>query len=102
MQECASWTSDRLLHHLCRWELAQLAEMSPHYFCELFKASTGTTAYQYILRARMDRAKQYLRDPKMTVAGAGSAVGFDDQSHFAKVFRRMVGVTPMNYRAGVQ
>lgn len=93
--------NQNLAKDLRLWELAQLAGMSPHYFCELFKASTGMTAYQYVLRARMDRAKQYLRDPKMTVAGAGLAVGFDDQSHFTKVFRRMIGVTPMNYRAGV-
>jgi AraC family transcriptional regulator len=80
------------------WELAGLAGMSPHYFCELFKASTGLTAYQCVLRCRIERAKQYLRDSKLTVAGVGATVGFVDQSHFTKGFRRMVGVTPMKYR----
>ena len=80
------------------WELAELAGMSPHYFCELFKASTGLTAYQYVLQCRIERAKQHLRNPTLSVGDAGAAVGFADQSHFAKVFRRMVGVTPMKYR----
>ena len=80
------------------WDLAGIAGMSPHYFCELFKASTGLTPYQYVLRRRIERAKQYLRDPTVTVAGVGEAVGFVDQSHFTKVFRRIVGLTPMNYR----
>ncbi|MBB5345106.1 helix-turn-helix transcriptional regulator [Tunturibacter empetritectus] len=80
------------------WELAELAGMSPHYFCELFKASTGLTAYQYVLQCRIERAKQYIRDPTFSVGEAGAAVGFADQSHFTKVFRRMVGVTPMKYR----
>ena len=80
------------------WELAQIAGMSPNYFCELFKASTGLSPYQYILRQRIERAKQYLRDPKFTLACAGEAAGFADQSHFTKVFRRIVGVTPMRFR----
>ena len=72
--------------------------MSPHYFCELFKASTGLPPYKYIVRCRIERAKQYLRDPKISLAHAGEAAGFADQSHFTKVFRRMVGVTPMRFR----
>jgi AraC family transcriptional regulator len=80
------------------WELSQIAGMSPSYFCELFKVSTGLSPYQYILRCRIERAKQYLRDPKISLACAGAAAGFADQSHFTKVFRRIVGVTPMKFR----
>jgi AraC family transcriptional regulator len=87
-----------LAQDLRLWELAQIAGMSPNYFCELFKVSTGLSPYQYILRCRIERAKQYLRDPKITLACAGAAAGFADQSHFTKVFRRVVGVTPMRFR----
>lgn len=79
-------------------ELAQVAGMSSNYFCELFKESTGLTAYQYVLQRRIERAKQYLRDPNITVATASAATGFADQSHFTKVFRRLVGVTPAQFR----
>ena len=79
-------------------ELADLAGMSTNYFCALFKATTGKTAYQYILQSRIDRAKQYLRDPNFTIIEAGVASGFSDQSHFTKVFRKMTGVTPLRYR----
>ena len=83
------------------WELAQIAGMSPHYFCELFRASTGLPPYQYILKCRIERAKQYLHDPTISLACAGVAVGFADQSHFTKVFRRIVGVTPMTFRGEI-
>jgi len=83
------------------WELAQIAGMSPNYFCELFKVSTGLPPYQYILKCRIERAKQYLRDPKIPLACAGAAAGFADQSHFTKVFRRIVGVTPMRFRGKI-
>ncbi len=79
-------------------ELAQVAGMRPNYFCQLFKRTTGLTAYQHVLRMRTDRAKCYLRDPKATLAMASAATGFADQSQFTKVFRRMVGVTPAQFR----
>lgn len=80
------------------WELAELAGMSPHYFCELFKKSTGITPYQYSLRCRMDRAKELIRSRDFTVRQVAEATGFADQSHFTKVFRRVVGVTPLTFR----
>ena len=80
------------------WQLADIAEMSPHYFCELFKKSTGITPYQYVLRCRMDRAKRLIRSPQFTVRQVAAATGFTDQSHFTKVFRRFVGVTPQEFR----
>jgi AraC family transcriptional regulator len=82
------------------WELADLAGMSPHYFCQLFKQSTGLSPHQYVLRRRIECAKEYLRDPKFTVRDVARATGFLDQSHFAKVFRRIVGATPAQFRAG--
>ena len=81
------------------WELASLAGMSPHYFCELFKKSTGVSPHQYLLRCRMDRAKEFLRSPQFTVRQIAEATGFADQSHFTKVFRRLVGLTPEQLRA---
>ena len=91
--------NQNLTRDLRLWELAQIAGMSPNYFCELFKASTGLPPYKYILKCRIERAKQYLRDLRISLACAGAAAGFADQSHFTKVFRRMVGVTPMKFRS---
>jgi AraC family transcriptional regulator len=81
------------------WELANLAGMSPHYFCHLFKQSTGLSPHQFVLRCRIDRAKEFLRDRQFTVGHAAAACGFADQSQFTKVFRRIVGVTPIQFRA---
>ena len=82
------------------WELAQLAGMSSNYFCKLFKQSTGLSPHQYYLQQRIARAKEFLRNPEMTVSQVAGATGFADQSHFTKVFRRIVGVTPAQFRAG--
>lgn len=80
------------------WELAQLAGMSPHYFCDLFKKSTGLTPHQYLVRCRIDQAKILLRGREFGISQIAKATGFADQSHFSKVFRRIVGVTPTQFR----
>jgi AraC family transcriptional regulator len=79
--------------------MAETAGMSPHYFSEMFKQSTDLSPHQYVLRRRIERAGQLLRDPGITVLEAAIRSGFSDQSHFTKIFRRIVGITPTAYRA---
>jgi AraC family transcriptional regulator len=80
-------------------QLAAIAGMSPHYFLELFKQSTGRTPHAYVLFERIERATQRLRDPACSVIDAGLEAGFENPSHFARVFRRLVGTTPSRFRA---
>lgn len=79
-------------------ELAELAGMSPHYFCELFKKSTGLSPHQYSIRCRIDQAKIYLQSCQFTIRQVAKATGFVDQSHFTRAFRRIAGVTPIQFR----
>jgi AraC family transcriptional regulator len=80
-------------------QLSAIAGMSPHYFSELFRQSTGCTPHSYVLLQRIEHAKQRLRDPKCSVIDAGLEAGFENPSHFARVFRRLVGTTPSRFRA---
>lgn len=80
-------------------QLATVAGMSPHYFTELFRQSTGRAPHQYVLMRRIDLAKERLRDPRRSVIEAGLESGFQNPSHFARVFRKWVGITPSDFRA---
>jgi AraC family transcriptional regulator len=80
-------------------QLSAIAGMSPHYFSELFKQSTGRTPHTYVLLQRIKRAKERLCDPKCSIIDAGLDAGFENPSHFARVFRRLVGTTPSRFRA---
>jgi AraC family transcriptional regulator len=84
---------------LCLDELARVAQLSPQHFAMAFKASFGTTPHRYVLRQRIEHAKQALADTSMSIADLAFSLGFATQSHFTAVFRRMVGVTPGRYRA---
>lgn len=81
--------------------LAQTAGMSTHYFCALFKQSLQVSPHQYVLQRRIARARSLLNDPGVRVLEAAVRSGFSDQSHFTKIFRRIVGVTPTGYRAAL-
>ena len=80
-------------------QLAAIAGMSPHYFSELFKRSTGRAPHNYVLMQRIERAKQQLRDPNRSIIDAGLDAGFQNPSHFARMFRKLEGTTPSTYRA---
>lgn len=80
-------------------ELAETASLSSFHFAKLFKQSTGASPHQYILQRRLERAKELLRKPGLTISEISLDAGFSDQSHFTNVFRRFVGVPPSKYRS---
>jgi AraC family transcriptional regulator len=78
--------------------LAEVADTNLYHFARAFKQSTGESPHQYVLRRRVEQAKHLLRDPQISVIEASARTGFVDQSHFSKVFRRIVGASPSVYR----
>lgn len=82
-------------------DLAGTAGLSAFHFAKLFKQSTGVSPHQYILQRRLERAKELLRKPTMSLSEIGLASGFADQSHFTNVFRRFVGATPSKFRSSL-
>lgn len=86
---------------LCVSTLAAVAGMSPYYFCRSFKQSTGITPHRYVLQCRMEQAKRLLQEKPDHLMEIAHQVGFADQSQFTRVFHKMVGVTPSQYRKGL-
>jgi AraC family transcriptional regulator len=79
-------------------DLASVAAMSPYYFARLFKNSTGVSPHQYVIQCRIGRAKEMLRNSKMSIFEIGVRVGYADAKHFRTLFRREVGIAPSDYR----
>jgi AraC family transcriptional regulator len=82
-------------------ELASSAGLSAHHFIRAFKASTGYTPHQHVMRRRIECAMDMLRRPERSIAEVAGAVGYASPSHFVASFRRSMGVTPGAYRAAV-
>ena len=79
-------------------EMAQAVDLSSAHFSRMFRKSTGETPHQFVLRNRIERAKEMLRAPKARVLDVAVACGFKTQQHFARVFRRVCGTSPREYR----
>ncbi|MGP1387030.1 MAG: helix-turn-helix domain-containing protein [Thainema sp.] len=79
-------------------ELAAIAQISPAYFARLFKQSAGITPHQYILHRRVAQAQLLLRHSSLSLAEIAVRVGFCDQSHLTRCFKRLVGITPTQFR----
>jgi AraC family transcriptional regulator len=79
-------------------ELAAIAQISSHYFVQLFKQSTGFTPHQYVIYCRVERAKELLKRKDLSIAEVARIVGFVDQSHFHRHFKRLVGMTPKAFQ----
>jgi len=75
-------------------ELASIAHMSTYHFARTFKQATGVSPHQYVLNARVGRAKGLLMRGNLSVAEVAQRVGFFDHSHFTRYFKRLLGVAP--------
>jgi AraC-like DNA-binding protein len=81
--------------------IAQLAEqcgLSAGYFARAFRRTTGVTPHQWLMRRRVERARELLLHGGLDLAGIAAACGFVDQSHFTRVFARLEGDSPGRWR----
>ena len=99
LKRVLDYIGDNLAEDVSLSDLAALAGMSAHHFAGLFKRSMNCTPHRYVVRERIERAKIALRDPRCSVLEAGAIAGFSNPSHFARMFRRFVGVSPSQFQS---
>jgi AraC family transcriptional regulator len=101
LKRVLDYIGDNLGENLSLALLSSVAGMSPHYFAELFKNTTGRTIHSYVVSQRIEAAKDRLKDPFRSVIDVGMDVGFQNPSHFARVFRKAVGIPPSTYQTEI-
>ena len=79
-------------------ELACIAELSPFHFTRMFQQSAGVSPHQYVLRRRIEKAKDLLGERSPSLAEVAQVCGFSSQSHLTTRFRRATGMTPNSFR----
>ena len=79
-------------------DLAGAAHLSRSEFCRTFRRYTGRTAFDYLQYYRVQRSLALLREPSHSVLEAALAVGFSGASYYAEIFRRFIGVSPLEWR----
>jgi AraC family transcriptional regulator len=79
-------------------ELAGVVQLSEFHFARKFRTEFGCPPHTYVMRKRMERAKAQLAKGNTPLKVVAASSGFADQSHMTRLFRRLLGVTPAEYR----
>jgi AraC-like DNA-binding protein len=82
-------------------ELINIAYMSRSNLMRVFRNATGQTPIEYLLRLRIQRAMEMLRNTDLPVTEIAIETGFNDSNYFTRQFRKITGLTPTNYRKGL-
>ena len=85
--------------HLRLGHVAKAVNTSTFYFCKMFKKVTGINFTDYLSRVRIEKSKNLLLNPNLRVSEIAFDVGFQSLTHFNRVFKRILGQSPTEYRA---
>lgn len=83
-------------------QLAAEMHMHANYLGQIFKRETGKTYTTYITELRIEKAKELLDSKNLSISEIASSLGFNDYFYFLKTFKRVVGMTPKQYRQGFE
>lgn len=79
-------------------QVARAVNTSTFYFCKIFKKFTGINFTDFLSRVRIEKAKNLLLNPNLRVSEIAFEVGFQSLTHFNRVFKRILGQSPTEYR----
>lgn len=98
INESIKYLEENYQKEYCLEDVAQAANLSPYHFIRVFKSQTGKTPYELLMNIKMKKAKEMLMDSSKTITEISSLLVFSSSSHFARVFSRIVGLSPTAYR----
>ena len=81
--------------------LAKESGYSRVHFVRMFKAATGSSPHKYLLNLKLERVRELLKNPSMSLIDIALDCGFSSHSHMSRLFHKFVGVTPSAYRRGL-
>lgn len=96
--EISEYIDKHYVDDIALQDIAGYLGYSDVYFCKLFKQNFGKNFITYLNEYRMDKAKELLADPLINIKDVGQKAGYRDANYFTRLFKRMVGETPSEYR----
>jgi AraC family transcriptional regulator len=94
------YMDDHLTEKITISELAALLALTRFYFIRAFKQTAGTPPHQFMIRRRVDRARELLADSRASIAEIAERTGFGSPIQLTRAFRRILGTTPSAVRRG--
>ncbi|MBT9777981.1 response regulator [Clostridium sp. MCC353] len=94
------YVKNHYMEEISMQDAARAMNYSDAYFCKLFKQCFGQNFTAYLTQVRMNEAKKMLQNKAVNIKDVSSGVGYTDSKYFSKVFKRMTGMLPSEYRTG--
>ncbi|GGD54052.1 response regulator [Paenibacillus nasutitermitis] len=98
VQKAIAYMEQHYARDLSLQEVAEAVHLTPNYLANVFKLRTGETVLNVLSGIRMEIAKQLLRQTDMKIYEIAREAGFTDPKYFGQVFKKIVGVTPLDYK----
>jgi len=98
LRRVIEYIHERIDEDMSVMQLAETVKLSPAYFSQMFQRSTGYAPHQFVVRTRIQRAKEMLVASERKIIEVAIACGFETPQHFARVFQKLCSVTPTEYR----
>lgn len=98
MEYIRDYVESHYMEDITLQDAAAQLHYSDAYFCRFFKQNFDKNFIMYLSEIRVEKAKELLSDVTVNVKDVGQRVGFRDSSYFTKVFKRVTGITPSEYR----
>ena len=99
LSSALSHISENFTSQITTPELAAMCNLNTAYFCELFKAATGKTAVEFVNTLRVRRAEELITTTDMNMTEIAMSSGFSSPAYFDRVFRKINGTSPREFRA---
>ncbi len=101
VQKAMAFMEENFQRSLSLNKVAAAVHLSIWHLCHLFKSETGQTPARYLKAIRMRQARLLLENSLLSIKEVMNKVGMCDQSHFAKDFKRVYGLTPSQFRTSL-
>lgn len=93
-----AYIQSHLAERLSVESIAASAGYSPGYFSHMFAVETGLSPYQFVVKSRVEQAQKLLKTTRLSVQEIAFQCGFNSAANFCYTFRKMTGITTMDYR----
>jgi len=99
VEKAKTYVRDHLHEELSREDIANHVYLSPDYLTRVFKKETGLSISDYVVHQRLDLAAGLLTNTDLSVAAVAAKVGYTNFSHFSRIFKKYMGISPAEYRS---
>jgi AraC family transcriptional regulator len=98
LKQAIEYINEHLSEDISLGKIATELDISNYYLCKLFKQSLGLTPHAYLVQQRVERSIALLERRESRIIDIALACGFANPSHFARCFRRQMGISPKQFR----